>query len=114
MAHEEISIKKQSGNNGLHLSDNQGHSGNDTITTNVRRGDTVTWRLTHDSGINEITDIYHKEGSQNIFSSGPAKQADGSWQGIVSDDATGNELYNICYKIGQKDCICDPELDVQT
>ena len=113
MATEIIFIKKQTNGTGLHLSDNQGHAGDNTITTNVRKGDTVHWKLAHNSGISELTNIYKKEGSQNIFSTLPTKQADGSFKGIVSDDATGSEAYNIGYKIGDTEYICDPLLEVQ-
>ena len=114
MATEIIFIRKQTNGTGLHLSDNQGNSGDNTITTNVRRGDTVHWKLAHDSGISAITNIYPKTGSQNIFSVGPALQPDGSWKGTVSDTATGSEAYNIGYKIGDTEYICDPFLEVQT
>ena len=114
MATENIFIKKQSSGTGLHLSDNQGHAGDNTITTNVRRGDTVHWKLTHDSGIDEITNIYAKEGSQNIFEgTGPVKQPNGDWTGKVRDDEAGSEEYNIGYKIGDTEYICDPEIEVK-
>ncbi|UII32390.1 hypothetical protein LVD17_00865 [Fulvivirga ulvae] len=113
MATETIFISKQTSGTGLYLSDNEGHSGDNTITTTVSPGDTVVWQLVNDGGIDEIVNIYPKVGSQDIFSSDPAKQGDGSWKGTVSSSASGNESYNIAYKINGVEYVDDPELEVQ-
>lgn len=113
MATETIFISKESGGNGLYLSDNEGHSGDGNITTDVDPGDTVIWKLSKNGGIDEITDISAKNGSQDIFSSDPAKQNDGSWKGTVSNTATGTESYFIKYKINGTEYTDDPELDIQ-
>ena len=112
MSTETIYISKQTSGTGLYLADSEGHSGNNTITTTVSPGDTVIWRLSNGGGIDEITNIYAKTGSQDIFSQDPARQADGSWKGVVSTDATGNESYNIAYKIGGVEYLDDPDLEV--
>lgn len=113
MATETIFISKQTSGNGLFLSDNEGHSGDNSITTEVSPGDTVTWQLVSGGGIDEIVNIYAKTDSQDIFSSDPAKQSDGSFMGIVSNSATGKESYNIAYKINGVKYIDDPDLDIQ-
>jgi hypothetical protein len=114
MAEEIIYISKQTTGTGLFLSDNEGHSGNNSITTNVNPRDTVTWQLKSGGGIDAITNIAAKATSPDIFSSDPAIQSDGSWKGTVSGSATGSESYLIGYKIGSTDYTDDPELDVQT
>lgn len=114
MAEETIYISKQTTGTGLFLSDNEGHSGDNSITTNVNPGDTVTWKLKSAGGIDEITNIAAKAGNTDIFSSNPSAQSDGSWKGIVSASATGSESYLIGYKIGSTDYTDDPDLDVQT
>ncbi|ELR68919.1 hypothetical protein C900_05612 [Fulvivirga imtechensis AK7] len=112
MATETIKISKQSTGTGLYLEDNEGHAGDNTITTTVDPGDTVVWKLKDGGGIDEITNIYAKSTSQDIFSSDPVKQSDGSWKGTVSSSATGSESYSIDYKIGGTEYTDDPELKV--
>jgi hypothetical protein len=118
MSTEIINISKQEGNNRLYLMDNEGHSGKDNITTNVKPGDTVTWKLVPNGGIGQITGITAKAGSPNIFSDGP-KQVDkgnpaSDWTGTVSPDATGTESYSIGYIIGNKPFTDDPKLRVDS
>lgn len=112
MSTETIIISKQSTGTGLYLEDNEGHTGDNTITTTVDPGDTVIWKLKKDGGIDEITGISAKSDSQDIFSNDPEKQSDGTWKGTVSTSATGNESYNIKYKIGGTEYTDDPELQV--
>ena len=113
MATEKIFISKQANGTGLHLSDNEGHSGDGTITTIVHEGDTVIWKLKPNGGIDEITEIYPKTGSENIFSAAPSKQADGSWKGTVATSISGSESYSIDYNIGGDSYTDDPKLKVQ-
>ncbi len=117
MSPETINISKQEGNNRLYLTDNEGHSGKDNITTNVKPGDTVTWTLVPNGGIDQITGITAKQGSQDIFSVDPApvnpNDPASDWTGTVSQNATGKELYNIAYKIGNEPFVDDPELELE-
>ncbi len=112
MAREIIFISKQASGTGLHLSDNEGHSGDGSITTIVHEGDTVIWKLKPNGGITAITNIQPKKGSKNIFSTNPSKQPNGSWQGTVKSSVSGNESYSIDYKIGDKSYTDDPELEI--
>jgi len=112
MATETIFISKQATGTGLHLSDNEGHSGDGSITTTVHEGDTVIWKLTSNGGITAITNIYPKTGSENIFSTNPAKQDDGSWLGTVANVISGSESYSIDYTIGEDSYTDDPKLQV--
>lgn len=116
MSSEIIKISKEENSNGLYLTDNEGNEGPDTITTPVKPGDTVTWKLKKDGGIDQITAITNKAGSQNIFSDGPKQVKEGDstsdWTGTVSEDATGSESYSIDYKIGDEPFTDDPILKV--
>ncbi|WKK81497.2 hypothetical protein [Marivirga arenosa] len=117
MSTEIINISKQEGNNHLYLTDNEGHSGKDNITTNVKPGDTVTWKLVPNGGIDQITGITAKQNSQDIFSADPApvnpNDPASDWKGTVSKNAKGNESYSIAYKIGNESFVDDPELEVE-
>ncbi|SMG34307.1 hypothetical protein SAMN05661096_02233 [Marivirga sericea] len=116
MSTEIINIKKQEGNDHLYLTDNEGHAGKDTITTTVKNGDTVTWKLDPNGGIDQITGITAKPGSQNLFSEGPApvdiKDPKTDWTGTIGKDATGSESYTIAYKIGDQALVDDPKLRI--
>ena len=113
MATEKIFISKQANSTGLYLSDNEGHSGDGTITTIVHEGDTVIWKLKPNGGITSITNIYPKTGSENIFSNPPILQPDGSWKGTVANSISGSESYSIDYNIGVDSYTDDPELKVK-
>lgn len=98
--------------NDLIFEDNQGHCGK-SITTKVWRKQPVIWKVSNGADIN-ITNIYPKDGSQNIFEgSGPSKQGNDSWKGIVRSDASGKESYNVDYLINGEQRTADPDLDVQ-
>lgn len=112
MADVTIYVSLVSGSTNLHLSDSEGHSGDGTITTNVQSRQTVQWVIASGANIKSLDNIYAKAGSEDIFSSDPTKQSDGSWLGTVSENVTvgENESYSIDYSIGYTD---DPELHVQ-
>ncbi|MCR9254433.1 MAG: hypothetical protein NXI20_28725 [bacterium] len=96
----------------LHLSDSEGHSGDGTITTDVNKGDNVTWQIASGANISSIDSIYDKV-AHNIFSSGPSSQSDGTWQGTVSGSASGSESYGIKYTVNGTQYDDDPELKVK-
>jgi hypothetical protein len=117
MSTDIINISKQEGNNRLYLTDNEGHTGKDNITTDVKPGDTVTWKLVPNGGIDQITGINPKTGSQDIFSVDPVPvnkdDPKSDWTGTVSENATGTESYSIDYKIGGASFKDDPDLEVE-
>ncbi len=113
MATETIYISLVSGTTNLHLHDNEGHEGDGSITTIVSPGDTVTWQIASGANISEITSIYAKAGSQDIFSSDPVSNGDGTWTGTVSNSATGEESYGIKYMVNGVEYDDDPKLQVQ-
>lgn len=100
-----IYIKKQSDSNGLYFTDSEGHSGNNTITTKVKPGDTVIWQLIPGGGIDAITSIdeIKKAGNQNLFENSPEpvspKEAKSPWTAQIKEVASGNETYTIKYEI---------------
>ena len=82
----------------LYLEDTEGNKGKRTITTTVKQGAKVKWKLAKDSNINKIIDIYKKDDSINVFGTLPHHDNDKMWMGIVADDAEGTEAYNIKYE----------------
>ncbi len=98
----------------LHLKDNEGHEHDKTITSKVKAGGTITWKLMKNSDIQEIVNIYKKSDSQDIFSTDP-HSVNGStdWTGVISKTAKGKEYYNIdfVYMDGRK-ITDDPVADI--
>jgi hypothetical protein len=117
MSEVTIYISKQGKGTGLVLSDSEGHTGNNTITTIVNPGDKVIWQLKMKGGIDTLTAITEKAGSEDIFSKGPASTDSGNpssnWQGVVSKSATGTESYSIGYTIDGVSYTDDPELELK-
>ena len=112
MADVTIYVSLVSGTTNLHLSDSEGHSGDGTITTDVQPNQSVQWQIASGAGIDSLDNIYAKTGSENIFSSGPTKQGDGTWLGTVSSSATGTESYSIDYTVAGSPYTDDPDLKV--
>lgn len=106
-----IYLSRDDSTDQLYLRDSEGHAGKGTITTEVCCGDEVEWIL--EEGIDEVTNIFPKKESKNIFSSGPFRRADGNWEGTVCKTAKGSELYSIDYRIGELAYSDDPRLDVK-
>ncbi len=101
----------------LTISDDEGHSANThagdaALTTDVKQGDTVTWKFTGD--IQSIDGIVYKNGanSVNLFSTQPAKNADGSWSGVIGASAPdlAIEKYDIHYTLNGVKYIEDPRI----
>lgn len=109
-----IFISLVPGTHDLYLTDSEGHSGGaEEFTSDVKRGDIVTWKLAENSGIDDLTDIVAKDGVFNIFISGePYKRPNGTWHGVIKSNATGVEAYNIDFKIGQNLFSVDPKIRV--
>ena len=109
-----IYLSLVSGTTQLHLKDSEGHEGDGSITTLVDPGDTVVWEIVSGSGITAINDIYKKEGSLSLFSTGPSADANGTWSGVISANAKGEESYSIKYTVGGNQYVDDPQLKVRT
>ena len=109
-----IFIKLVPGTHKLHLTDDEGHSGDaESFFSDVNRGDKVIWKLADRSGIDEITGITAKDGKFNIFAGGGPKKKKDMWSGTVKGDASGVEAYNIDFKIDDKLFSVDPEIRVK-
>lgn len=95
-----ITIKlKVDKKNHLHLSDSEGHSAEDNITTMANKGDVITWTIQDDS-IAEIIEIKAKKGSLDVFSADPAPVSEGKdWQGTIGSVNNEEESYFITYKL---------------
>lgn len=106
-----IFVSRKKGTSRLHFRDSEGHSGDYTITTDVRPGGMVKWEV--EDGVDTITNIYPKKGSFSIFEKGPEKKKNGEWFGKIKKDATGREEYNVDYIIDGKEYSEDPVLNVK-
>jgi hypothetical protein len=85
--------------------------------TNVDPGDTVTWLLGPNSGVESITAITKKEDSTNVFKPEPAPVGGSkNWAGTVDPFVPkgSEELYNILWKADGEDVIniFDPKIQV--
>lgn len=71
--------------------------GDDNTITLVSPGNIMVWKLSGDiTKINAITET----GGEDVFSTDPTEQADGSWQGVVGNFPPGNaESYSIIYTV---------------
>ena len=101
-----IQVRLNPNGNGLLLND--GHSNGADITTNVRNGDTVKWKLIPNSGISSLDSI--DDTSTDVFNPDPSKQPDGSLQGVVSASPGQLETYCIIYSIGGVSQSHDPKI----
>ena len=117
MATVTIYISKQKDSKGLHFTDSEGHSGDNTITTKVKPGDTVIWKLTEEGGIDAITAISEvkSKNNQNLFVESPKpidpKNPESDWIAEIKETATGKETYTISYKIDDNVYTQHPDSD---
>jgi|TARA_R100000479_G_scaffold70100_3_gene33731 hypothetical protein len=66
-------------------------------TTLVSPGNIMIWKISED--ITEINAITETVGD-DVFSTNPTRQADGTWQGVVGNFPPGNEqYYSITYTV---------------
>ncbi len=103
-----ISVRqKTDGTYYLHLSDSEGHTGDDNLSTQAAPGDTITWHIsTSLTGTTvNIANIYEKDttNNNNVFSDGPKSKNDGTgnWVGTVDSNinVNENEAYAIDYNV---------------
>ena len=99
-----IEVIQTNGNYALSLTDSEGDSGINTMTTPAQPGDTITWSISTQLSnttvaINSITE--KSTSAYNVFSSGPSDNGDGTWGGTVSSNITSKETesYNIIYDV---------------
>ncbi len=107
-----LNAVQENGGYTLHLKDNEGHRGDNNITSQANPGDFVQWAIEPGSNISSIDNVYAKEGSANIFSEGPRKDGD-AWVGNVNPEATGSESYNIQYTVDGATVVDDPIIEVE-
>ena len=91
MGRVKIYLKMVDGN--LQYRDSEGHKGN-TITTDIKHGRKIIWKLDRHSGISEISDITIK-GDDGILKEGPKKLDFDRWEAIGSDSGKGELAYNV-------------------
>jgi hypothetical protein len=86
--------------------------GDENLTTNVGSGYTVVIKMAGD--ISSINNVYSTNGV-NLFSSGPSRQSDGSWSGVIGALPKGTvETYSINYTVGGNTYIQDPKIMINS
>jgi hypothetical protein len=98
------------------LSDDEGHSantqsGDQTFTTLVSPGDIVIWQK--GGNISSLDNVFETSGN-DLFSSDPVKQNNGTWKGTIGSLASGTEeSYSITYSLGGLSHTQDPRLKMR-
>lgn len=107
MAKIKIYLKMLKGE--LQYRDSEGHSG-ETITTHVKPGSTIIWKLDKNPGITEITNITI-QGDESILKEKPKMIDFDHWEAVGADKGDG-ELSYIVEAEKTKAC-CDDEVMVE-
>ena len=104
-----IEVKQDvNGNYYLYLTDSEGHSGDNTITTTGAPGDEVTWSISTalantTVSINNIYEKTDKVGNYDVFCTGPQAKNDGTgdWEGTICTNIASKETesYSIDYDV---------------
>lgn len=103
----------------LHLTDSEGHEGEDRLTTTAHPGDCIVWQIAENKkpglpNIVSIDKIAAKKDSVNIFVSGPEKISDDEWRGTVNEKSNQDEAYDITYTLSNGKTITDdPDIKVK-
>ena len=100
--------------------DSEGNLGNSNaedkaLTTKVKNGDTIIWKVAHGCDITSIDGITMKSGT-DLFPSGITKQntAGTKWEGTIGSNSDGTvESYSITYTVdGKQQYTEDPKLQI--
>jgi hypothetical protein len=97
-----------------HLSDDENHSastadGDKNMTTDVGPGDTVIWSKSGD--ITSLDNVFESGNGNDLFSTDPALQANGTWQGVIGTLEGDNiETYSITYTVNGQSHTQDPKI----
>ena len=92
-----LSIVERNGKQHLHLRDSNKRCADESLVTEVSRGDLVVWKRDLNSGIKIIKDIEFTKG-KDPFVKRVFKGWCMAWKGIVSKDAKGEYPYHIAYQ----------------
>ena len=100
--------------NRLALFDSNRNGDINDLTTEVKAGDTIIWKLDCCSGIKSITRIYSKEEEHPVFKSEPVKRfLCKGFKLKLEKGAAGKEKYTIeCILSNNKELIIDPYIRV--
>jgi len=91
-----ISIVERNGRSHLHLRDSNRICGDESIVTEVSRGDMVIWKRDARSGIKGITGLEFEK-SANLFAGKLLKKCCSKWKGKISHEAKGEYPYRISF-----------------
>lgn len=66
--------------------------------TDVRKTDTVIWKLHQKSGVERIIDIKYKDPTKNVFSADPAEVPDSTdWEGTIKNEEIKDSIVEEYY-----------------
>ncbi len=85
----------------LYYRDSEDNSG-DKITTPVKPGTKIEWRLDKNSGINNLTGI-NIDGDANFFKKGPCKEDWDCWSAQVGKETEGTISYELFFTKDESD-----------
>jgi hypothetical protein len=91
-----ISLVERNNTTLLHLRDSNRIEGDESIVTEVSRGDLILWKRDIRSGIKNITG-FKFEKDENLFANGLSRKCCSKWKGKIGDKAKGEYPYNISY-----------------
>ncbi|MBN2213678.1 MAG: hypothetical protein JW723_05485 [Bacteroidales bacterium] len=91
-----LSLVKRDNKIHLHLRDTSRICGDESIITEVSRGDVIIWKRDTCSGIKKISGLEFEK-NNDLFTRGLLKKRCSIWTGRVSDSAKGEYPYWISY-----------------
>jgi hypothetical protein len=91
-----LSIVERNGQKHLHLRDSNRICGDESIVTEVSRGDIIVWKRDTESGLKSITGLKFEK-SEELFVKSLNKGWCSVWKGLISDKAKGKYPYQISY-----------------
>lgn len=95
-------------NDGVHHSNTE--KGDHDLTTDVRAGNIVIFQKEGDIG--DLINIQNG-GETNIFSTGPTKQPNGTWRGVIGPFSRyAIENYGISYTVDSQPYYQDPKIAI--
>jgi hypothetical protein len=91
-----LSLVKRNNTTLLHLRDSNRIEGDESIVTEVSRGDVIIWKRDTRSGIENITG-FKFEKDKDLFANGLSRKCCSKWKGKIGDKAKGEYPYSISY-----------------
>ncbi|HJX71116.1 MAG TPA: hypothetical protein VJ346_04170 [Bacteroidales bacterium] len=91
-----LSLVERNNKMHLHLRDSSGICGDESIVTEVSRGDVIIWKRDTCSGLKNISGLVFEK-RKDLFANGLSRKCCSKWKGKISDKAKGEYPYRISY-----------------